>query len=167
MMFSQKIEFQETSASATDFLHELNDPDLLRNRVIPPRAALELKRQQILKLRSNITFLVAKREEFNRKMDDYVRNFESLVQRLEAGLSPAGGPDASSPGAAARQGTNVRCLACDTEHVFRELQIIFARESEESIASPTEVYVLDGGVLKKGHFRCGSCGPSSLVIRAT
>jgi len=167
MLFSQKIEFQETSASATDFLHELNDPALLRNRVIPPRAALELKRQQILKLRSNITFLAAKREEFNRKMDDYVRNFEALVSRLEAGLPATGEPEDSGPGAGVRPGTNVRCLTCDTEHVFRELQIIFARESDESIASPTEVYVLDGGVLKKGHFRCGSCGPSGLVIRSS
>jgi hypothetical protein len=60
----------------------------------------------------------------------------------------------------------VRCLSCETEAIFRDLQIIFARESDESIALPTQVYVLTGGVLKKGHFTCRSCGTESLVIRA-
>ena len=31
----------------------------------------------------------------------------------------------------------------------------------------TELYVLDDGSLKKGHFQCLSCGTESLVIKAS
>ena len=164
-----EILFHETSARATDFLHELNDPSVLRNQLMPPSAAIELRRQQVSKLRNNIAVLTSKREEFNRKMDDYVASLEalikglekSIVQDLEKSSGPAAG-GASVPGLS----THVRCTKCETERVFREIQIIFARESDESFSLPTELYVLTGGSIKKGHFRCRACGTESLVIRA-
>ena len=67
----------------------------------------------------------------------------------------------------ASPGTKVRCLNCETERNFRKLQIIFARESDESISTPTEVYVLERGALKKGHFACHTCGTDSLVIQSS
>ena len=165
MLLPQKIQFQEVSTTAAEFLHELNDPSLLRSQKIPPLAAIELRKQQIQKLRENIAVLAAKREEFNRKMEDYIRNLEALIRSLEKTIALEveridGGE--GQPGPA----TKVRCLSCETEAIFRDLQIIFARESDESIVLPTQVYVLTGGVLKKGHFTCGSCGTESLVIRA-
>ena len=162
----QRIRFQETSASATDFLHELNDPDLLRNRWVSPKAAIELRKQQVTKLRENIVTLSSKRDEFNRKMEEYIHNLEALIHSIEKTISLDSSRLGDSKSAAAGQATLVRCLTCDTQAVFKELQIIFARESDESLSLPTEVYVLDSGVLKKGHFQCGSCGTESLVIRA-
>jgi hypothetical protein len=162
----QKILFQEISSTATDFLHELNDPNLLRNRAIPRIATLELKRSQVVKLRENISILSAKREDFNRKMEEYIRNLEALIRSLEKAIAvEADEAGAAAPGAS-RPSTKVRCLACEAEMIFRDLQIIFARESDESMALPTDVYVLAGGRLKKGHFVCGYCGTASLVIRA-
>lgn len=164
-MVEPKIQFQELSTSAAEFLHELNDPGLLRNQKIPPAAHRALRNQQILKLKDNISVLVQKREEFNRKMEDYIRNLEALIRSLQKSVDvEALGLEPSALGAG--HGTSVRCLSCETEQIFRDLQIIFARESEESIALPTQVYVLSQGVLKKGQFRCGSCGTESLVIRA-
>jgi len=165
MLLPSSIQFQELSTSAAEFLHELNDPNLLRTQRIPPAAQAELKRQQILKLKENISILVAKREEFNRKMEDYIRNLESLIRSLER--TPQGeGDHRGSATAPHLQGTRVRCLSCEAEQIFSDLQIIFARESDESIAMPTQVYVLAQGLLKKGQFRCGRCGTESLVIRA-
>lgn len=165
MLLPSKILFQELSTSAAEFLHELNDPALLRNQRIPMAAQAELKRQQILKLKENITILAAKREEFNRKMEDYIRNLEALIRSLEEPAScEANGYDGLR--AVHAQGTKVRCLSCEAEEIFSDLQILFAKESEESIALPTQVYVLAKGTLKKGQFRCGKCGTESLVIRA-
>lgn len=163
------ILFHETSARATDFLHELNDPGVLRNQLMPPSAAIELRRQQVSKLRNNVAVLTSKREEFNRKLDDYVASLDTLIKGLEKSivqdLAKSGGPP---PGAAGAPGlsTHVRCTKCETERVFREIQIIFARESDESFSLPTELYVLTGGSIRKGHFRCRACGTESLVIRA-
>jgi hypothetical protein len=166
MASSREIHFFEISATATDFLHELSDPSLLRNRRVPPLAAVELRRQQVEKLRQNIAVLTAKREEFNRKMTDYIGNLEKLVscleKRIARDLEGVHAAAAHAPG----HGTSVRCLTCRTERLFRDLEIIFARESDESLSLPTEVYVLDEGVLKKGHFACKACGTGSLVIRA-
>ena len=49
--------------------------------------------------------------------------------------------------------------------MFKEMQIVFARESDESLCLPTEVYVLEGSALKKGLFLCDACGPGNMVIR--
>jgi hypothetical protein len=163
---SQKIKFQEVSSTATEFLHELSDPDLLRNRRIPPAAAIELRKQQVLKLQQNIVVLVGKREEFSRRMTEYIHNLEKLVRSLENGIS-TDGEQAGESQTLASTGTKVRCLNCETERNFRKLQIIFARESAESMATPTEVYVLEGGSLKKGHFACRACGTESLVIQSS
>ena len=62
-----RIEFLEVSQNASDFLHELSDPDLLRSRDIPNAVKLELRKHQISRLRATVSVLTAKREEFNRR----------------------------------------------------------------------------------------------------
>ena len=159
-----RIEFQEVSRNASDFLHELNDPDLLRSRDIPTAVKLELRRHQIARLRATISVLAPKREEFNRKMDEYLGNLQRLVTTLQHRTDE--GPDARPPDSTDRMMTRVSCLRCETERRFDGLKVVFARESEESLTRPTELYVLHGGALKKGHFRCLKCGTESLVIKA-
>lgn len=159
-----KIRFEETSVDAVDFLHELSDPGLLRSREMPESAKLELRRHQVARLRGTISVLVAKREEFNRRMDDYIANLSRLVESLELGLAGTDEPVESDPELAR---TRVRCLHCEGERYFDELNVVFARESEDSLSEPTELYVLDHGALKKGHFRCTKCGCGSLVIQAS
>jgi hypothetical protein len=158
------IQFKEVSSRAADFLHELNDPEILRNRKIPPAASIELRKEQVARLRENIGVLEAKRDEFNRKMEEYIQNLASLVRGIEKGI--AAESNKLESGAAVGQDTLVRCLGCESEAIFRGLQIIFARESNESFTLPTEVYVLEGARLKKGHFSCSACGSERLVIRA-
>ena len=160
-----KIEFQEVSHVATDFLHELNDPALLRGANLPSTVVVELRKHQVLRLKENISLLVGKREEFNRKMESYIENLRALVRSIEktvcSEIERFAGDEASQ-----NQATLVRCMSCDTQQLFKELQIVFARESEDSLASPTDVYVLQGSVLKKGHFSCHECGATNLVIRS-
>lgn len=166
MATPKRIEFRESSTTATDFLHELNDPALLRSRVLPPRATRELRKQQLARLRENIGVLTRKRDEFNRKMEHYIENLRALIRSVEKSVKsegeerPEGGDPAGTPS------TLVRCLGCDTQQFFRRLEIVFARESEDAFDNPTEVYVLDAGDLKKGHFTCRACGERNLVIRS-
>ena len=157
-----RIEFQETAVSATDFLHELHDPGLLRSGALPPHVAAELRRQQVQRLRENISLLVAKRDEFNRKMETYIENLRALIRSIEKSISV--GLDVKDDEGGLKA-TLVRCMSCDTQRTFQELRIIFARESDESLARPTVLYVIEGSALKKGHFRCNSCGAENLVIR--
>ena len=161
----QNIQFLESSSSPKEFLHELNDPNLLRTKALPRSAKIELRRQQIVKLRENIRVLGTKREELNRKMDDYIRNLQGLISSLERTMRSEQSQVAET-GSDVPPGTQVRCLACETERVFRDLQVIFARESDESLSLPTEVYVLTAGAIKKGRFACSACGTESLVIRS-
>lgn len=160
-----KIQFLETSTSPKDFLHELNDPNLLRAKALPPSARVELRRQQIVKLRENIKVLGSKRAELNRKIGDYIVSLQGLIASLEKTVR-AEQDQHSEVAVVTPPGTQVRCLVCETERVFRDLQVIFARESDESLALPTEVYVLADGTIKKGRFACGACGTESLVIRS-
>ena len=163
---NSSIQFREVSGRAADFLHELNDPEILRNRKIPTVASIELRKEQIARLRDNISVLEAKRDEFNRKMEEYIQNLATLVRGIEKGIAAEAEKAGDDPGATPGHDTRVRCLGCECEAVFRGLQIIFARESNESFTLPTEVYVLEGTRLKKGHFSCTSCGSERLVIRA-
>ncbi len=158
-----RIFFEEVSGNAGDFLHELSDPNLLRNREIPVSAKTELRRHQVARLQATISVLSEKRREFNRRMDEYVQNLEKLVENLESELpiEPEAEDATDSSGC-----TRVCCLHCETERCFEELNVVFARESEESLEQPTELYVLEKGSLKKGHFRCVVCGTESLVIKA-
>ncbi len=165
MSAGPRIAFEELSTSATDFLHELNDPALLRHRNMPPRARSELRRQQVRRLKENIDILLAKRAEFNRKMEEYIENLRALIRSIEKGDARGSGTDPERAARGEGTATLVRCLGCESQRLFRNLQVIFARESQESLDLPTEVYVLDGDVLKKGRFRCESCGSSHLVIR--
>lgn len=166
MSVETRIQFQEISVRATDFFHELSDPALLRGGEMPPRATVELRKQQIARLRENILLLTAKREEFNRKLDEYIENLKSLIRSLERSISRELRRSSQDSDPSTAHATLVRCLSCDHERVFKHMQVIFARESDESISLPTEVYVLDGTALKKGLFRCDSCGAGNLVIRA-
>ena len=160
------IEFQELSTEAGDFLHELNDPNLLKNREIPSRAKREFRKHQLTRLRATIAVLSAKREEFNRRMSEYIENLTRLVENLEKSAQS----DENLSAGTAREHlvqTRVQCMHCSTERSFDELKVLFAKESEESFSQPTELYVLDHGSLKKGHFFCSSCGTQSLVIKAS
>lgn len=160
-----RIEFQEVSQNAGDFLHELNDPALLRSREIPGAVKLELRRHQIARLRATVSVLTAKREEFNRRMEEYIGNLQRLVASLEARSDEdASGTVSESTGPTV---TRVSCLRCETERCFDGLKVVYARESEESLTKPTELYVLEDGSLKKGHFQCLKCGTESLVIKAS
>ena len=161
-----RIEFQEVSANASDFLHELNDPNLLRNRDVPSAVKMELLEAQISRLRATILVLGAKREEFNRKMEEYIRNLTQLVATLEKSFQIDDRQTAPNPQTTHRALTKVCCMHCAMERRFEGLKVVFARESEESLSQPTELYVLEHGSLKKGHFRCLKCGTESLVIKA-
>lgn len=159
------IRFQETSATATDFLHELNDPALLKTREMPPQAAVALRRKQIHRLRENIVLLTAKREEFNRKLDDYIENLRNLIRTIESGLREELEKAARSAAEGEAKATVVRCLSCDAQRVFKDIQVLYAKECDDSLEAPTAVYVLEGTTFKKGHFVCDSCGDGHLVIR--
>jgi hypothetical protein len=160
------IDFQENSLDAADFLHELNDPDLLRNGSIPPQVSVHLRKSQVLKLKENIAVLTAKREEFVRKIEEYVQSLKSLISSMERGLQSDMEKLKAAESTSATHATVVRCLACETQRTFKGIQVIFAKESEESFSQPTQVYVLEGASLKKGQFNCRRCGVGSLVIRS-
>ncbi len=94
---------------------------------------------------------------------------QRLVATLEVKPDDDDGPGAA-PGASESTDltfTRVTCLRCETERRFDGLKVVFARESEESLTRPTELYVLESGALKKGHFQCLKCGTGSLVIKAS
>ncbi len=165
MAAKQTIRFQEISVSATDFLHELNDPNLIKTREIPGEALAALRRKQIHRLRENIVLLTAKREEFNRKLDDYIENLRSLMRAIEESIRRELEASPQAARESERPATVVRCLSCDAQRVFKEIQVIYAKESEDSLTAPTALYVLDGTTFKKGHFVCESCGEGHLVIR--
>ena len=165
MPTKQSIQFEEISTSATDFLHELNDPSLLRAADISPKVAVELRKQHLLKLRENIDVLTAKRTEFNRKIEEYIQNLKALIRNVEKSIATAVEKLSKLEAETHPQATLVRCLCCDTQRIFRDLQILFARESDESLSLPTELYVLQGEIFKKGRFRCGTCGDENLLIR--
>lgn len=161
------IEFNELSADATEFLHELNDPNLLKNREIPSSAKLELRKHQVARLRATIEVLGAKRDEFVRRMEEYIGNLHQLVGELEKNVDVEASDQPDPVSGDPCSLTRVQCLHCSTERSFDKLKVIFARESEESFAQPTELYVLQAGALKKGHFVCNTCGTQNLVIKAS
>jgi hypothetical protein len=156
------ILFRETNSDPGEFIHELNDPDLLRMRSLSPPASVQLRREQVARLERNIELLRAKQVEFNRKMDEYIVNLARLIESLEKGIAA---DESRCPGEPHR-GTHVRCLRCQAQRTFRRLEIIVARESDDSLTSPTECYVSEMGKLKKGVFYCLSCGSEALVIRS-
>lgn len=153
------IHFQETSSKASDFLHELSDPDLLSFPGMSSEVKHQLREAQISRIEKNISVLRAKQADFNRKMEDYVSNLRRLIGSLHRGVERK---SVSTPSG----GTVVRCTQCESEKRFTNLQILFARESVETLNSPTECYVCDDGVLKKGVFQCSECGGESLLIRS-
>ncbi len=181
---AKRILFQEISDNSADFLHELNDPDLLRARSIPKSVTDQLRQQQARKLETNIATLRQKQIQFNQKMNDYVTGLQRLIGSLKA-ASGAADPSASGaadPFAAVAAGSfgkaatledpalvggvRVHCQGCECERTFDHLRMLFARESDESIHQPTECYVTDCGTIKKGTFFCETCGAEMLTIRS-
>ena len=168
---SKGIFFQEISDQGTDFLQELNDPALMRADRIPLEVSIQLRDNQIRKLEGNIETLRSKQSEFNRKMEEYITNLRRLIESLERanGIDSENASDSSPDVAPPSQQTNgihVSCLKCEDQKTFPDLRIIFARESEESILTPTECYVAESGEIKKGVFFCSDCGGEMLTIRA-
>ena len=159
----QGILFEESSHEPREFLHELNDPDLLRARSIPRRAAVEIRRQQADKIVRNIEKLRAKQAEFNAKMDDYVGNLERMLEALERRDAEDAAETKREPADA--RGTRVTCSACGAEEVFEHLDVLFARQSDDAFDAPTECYVSELGRIKKGVFCCGGCGSAGVTIR--
>jgi len=167
MSDKSSIHFCEMSASAIDFVHELNDPSILRNQQMPPEASIEIRKHQVARLKANIDVLVAKREEFNRKMEDYIQNLNSLIVSIEKRIVNDSDKLETQAADVVGAATRVRCLGCEDEVEFEGVQVLFAKESEDSFTRPTDVYVLDNGQIRKGHFSCQACGDESLVIRAS
>lgn len=162
---SKGIFFQEISGDTSEFLHELSDPDLVRAQSIPSEVSARLRGAQVEKLQLNISTLRKKQAEFNRKMDDYVGNLERLIRSLES-VTPAQTNAAPGVEGPENQTTMVRCQNCEDERTFDDLNVLFARESEESIHQPTECYVSKSGEIKKGVFFCSSCGGETLTIQS-
>ncbi len=163
MKHAKGIYFSEISSNPSDFLAELNDPHLHKGMPLPPAVASALRRQQVARMENNIGLLRRKQEDFNRKMEEYIQNIRALIGTLERSMASEerdAAPAARGPG-----GTEVRCLTCGDVKHFRNLRVIVGRDSEESLARPTQVIVDDGGKIKKGTFSCPSCGDESLLIR--
>ena len=154
------ITFEENGARTADFLHELNDPDLVRPRSVPSAVMAQLRREQVAKLEQNITVLRSKQVEFNSKMEEYIDNLRRLIHGLEK--TPSEAEDVEKEDF----GTYVRCTKCEADRVFEGLHVLFARESSESFSVPTQCYVSYDGRIKKGMFTCRDCGGDSLTIRA-
>lgn len=153
------IIFRELSARATDFLHELDDPAIVRPGALSSDVAQLLRAEQVHRLRANIASLRERQREFNQKIEEYIDNLERLVASLER--SPPSRGDHERP----KTATLVTCPSCRGEREFPELHVIFARESDESLTSPTDCYVSDRGRLVKGRFRCETCREEALTIR--
>ena len=158
------IHFQEMEIPSTELLREIGAPGLKKNFKLPPQVAQELRRQQIHRLEENITLLRKKQEEFHHKMEDYIGSLRSLIKNLQQGTPALSVPDADSE-AKENPGTYVRCVGCGTEHVFTNLDVLFADEPEDMFTKPIEVIVQQEGKLKKGTFRCPRCGDCNLSIR--
>jgi hypothetical protein len=161
------IEFRELSSETSEFLHELSDPALVRPVELDREATIELRRQQIARLRQNITLLRIKQVEFHRKIEEYVTHIEDLIRSLVAAPIEIAAEVVigSATDAAAVSGTRVVCSVCGSERTFPSLRVLFARESEDSIETPTVCYVSVEGRIKKGRFACDSCGEEALMIQ--
>ncbi len=159
------IFFEETSSNPAEFINEIGDSDHYRSKSISPQATKILRRQQVGRLEANIGFLRQKQEEFNRKMEEYIESIRSLIKNLEQSVAGDATPVEAPVPAPAAAGTQVSCLSCGREAVFRDIQVIVARDSTESINAPTELIVEREGLIKKGTFRCSDCGNENLTIR--
>ncbi|MEM7234207.1 MAG: hypothetical protein AAF517_18660 [Planctomycetota bacterium] len=159
MNSSESIFFEESSVRAEDFLHELNDPSLVQPAELDPELRERLRQTQVEKLRVNVLTLRRKQSEFHRKMEEYIANLEGLIAKIEKRDGPGENP--SDVGGS----TFVRCTQCSSERTFTDFRVIFARESDEAMDSPTQCYVSEAGAIKKGLFACRSCGSSFLTIQ--
>ena len=158
------IQFREIEIDSTNLLREIGTPGLKKNFKLPPQVAQELRRQQIHRLEENITLLRKKQEEFHHKMEDYVSSLRGLIKNLQQG-APTRTVSDKALEAKVSAGTYVRCVGCGTEHVFSNLDVLFAHEPEDMFTKPIEVIVQQEGKLKKGTFRCPRCGDCNLSIR--
>jgi hypothetical protein len=159
----EAITFQKTSHQAAEFLHELNDPALVRLPHLSEDVIRQLRREQALKLEQNIATLRAKQVEFNRRMESYISNLRELVRNLESATEAR--RDESAGGRGQANGTHVRCTSCHAERTFHGLLVLFARDSDDAYNVPTECYVSEAGAILKGRFACRECGSEALTIR--
>jgi hypothetical protein len=166
-MSSASIRFEETSTNTSEILHEMSLPSLKRNFSLPAQTAMDLRRYQIVRLEENIQVLRQKQEEFHRKMEDYIASIRNLINNLRRGLDSPAGSEAPAPAPRidAAAGTHVRCIGCGDEKDFPDVEVLYAKEPEDFLAQPTEVIVQQRGQLKKGIFRCPSCGDCNITIR--
>jgi hypothetical protein len=160
----ETIAFQEFNADPHQWLQEIRDPALVRGKPVSLQVSVELRCEQLRKLRGNIDRLRAKQAEFHRRLEEYIENLQRLAASIEQGLEADRAKLGSQP--VEPRSTHVHCVGCQGERIFERFEIVFARESEEAFNRPTECYVFDGSQLKKGVFRCLSCGSDSLTIRA-
>ena len=164
-LMSDAIIFEVLSSDSDEFIHEFAEPGTLRLPTVSQEASTEVCRGQIKKLRQNILHLRSQQALLNEKIEDYVRHVGALIEQLESDLSVRGELTAVVGEQNDRSGTTVKCLSCDHEKHFPDLEIIFARESDESLLKPTQCYVRDASTIKKGIFRCLRCGGQALMIR--
>ena len=161
-MDAQKgIVFEEANLGPEDFLNRLTEPGQIKRKVLPPGSAQAIHRRQLARLQKNIEVLRKKQKEFNQKIEEYVGSLESLILNFNRSMvheSPPG--EGSLPG-----GTRVRCINCGREKVFEKMLVLLARDSTESITQPTALIVDDGGEIKKGTFRCPTCGNYQFQIQ--
>lgn len=163
-MSESSIVFLEIDVSTSQLLQEISVPGLKKNFRLPPEIAVELRRQQILRLEENIAMLRRKQEEFHRKMEDYVESLRGLIRNLQSGVDHES-PKAARSGDRPMGGALVRCVGCGCERSFPDVDILFAREPEDLFTGPIEVIVQQDGRLKKGVFRCPKCGDCNLTIK--
>jgi hypothetical protein len=160
------IHFQEVQSDASDLMQELGSPDARRNVRVPFPVAVELRRNQIRRLQENISILRRKREEFNRRMEDYIDSLEHLIANLRRGVETQEQHDAVAPHEGDEiGGTVVRCVGCGGEKEFPNVNVLIAVEPDNYLAQPTEVIIECSGELKKGYFKCPKCGEFNLTIR--
>jgi len=159
MQETDGIFFEELDSNAAEFLSELFRPGSASRLAVSPAAAVSLRNLQVSRLEANIGFLRTKQAEFNRKIDEYVQGLRALIQSLADPAQPENDPPAKGGG------TQVACLGCGSLKLFSDIQVISRQESPDSSPGPIGVIVDQGGQLRKGNFRCPTCGDQHLSIR--
>jgi uncharacterized protein (DUF983 family) len=163
----ENIEFREKSSNPADFIFELSDSSGQKHikKNFNSSAAEALRRQQVARLEANIVLLRKKQEEFNRKMEDYIQNIRTLIGCLHRAMASERRQTSEKYAQPQREGTQVRCLTCGQEKLFKDFMVLLARDSTKTNDQTTELIVNDGGKIKKGFFQCPQCGNKNLLIR--
>ena len=153
------IFFEELNSNPAEFLFEFFRPGAASMPPISPAAAASLRNLQVSRLEANIGLLRRKQEEFNRKIDEYVQGLRGLIQSLADPAEPGSDPPQRGGG------TQVACLGCGSVRLFSDIQVISRHEPAPSTPGPIGLMVEQCGCLKKGTFRCPTCGDQHLSVR--